>query len=122
MKTKTSTLTGLDLNRAVAMALGQELVYRDSGLGIVECVKTWLVKKDGLHFYIPNYATDITAAWPIIVKQKISLGYTSDGEAYADSDENAAVSRVEYGPDPITAAMRCFVASVLGDEVNLEAP
>lgn len=122
---KTSTLTGPELNAAVAMALGQK-VYRipkplETGTVLVlschDDVPSWPQSRR-----IPKYSTDIAAAWPIMKKHKIAIDYTED-EAYANVYRNEGVGQELVGegddPDPQIAALRAFVASVFGDEVEL---
>jgi len=108
---KTSTLTGADLNRAVALALGHEVVCADDDpTDFAMIVEGYVVR-------IPNYATDITAAWPIIVANKIELAH--NGFIWC-ARGTSPPTLWQKDDDPITAAMRCFVASVFGDDVNLE--
>jgi hypothetical protein len=62
-----------------------------------------------------HYSTDWAQGGPIIEREKIEL--THDGfewwaRIWADEDYE--------GPTPLVAAMRCYVASKLGDEVKLE--
>ena len=94
MKLKTSELQGSALDWAVAKC--------EVGDAINEI--------DDPHFY----STDWALAGPIIEREKIEL--THDGfewwaRIWADEDYE--------GPTPLIAAMRCYVASVLGDEVEV---
>lgn len=121
---KTATLTGDNLNRAVAMALGHELVQvgvsapglpADHGL-------RWAMLVEGRACLIPDYAGDIALAWPIMVANKIALDYTEDG-AYANVYKVVGMNLELIGEgddlDPLVACMRAFVHSVLGDDVEL---
>ncbi len=145
---KPATLTGQDLNRAVAMSLGLKVYAGDnlnklmwSGKGPPAEFPWYVLHMSGNEAYfepLPNYAGDITAAWPIIVKSGINifLRYASRGpnhvqdvwdalikpEFYSTGRPDSGVKKeaMASGPDPITAALRCFVASVYGDEINLE--
>ncbi len=80
---KTNTLTGADLNRAVAMALGHNVVIIDS---VVDMIKRMATPrrvavigdpaKPGDFMFtrsIPDYAGDIAEAWPILERHSISL-------------------------------------------------
>ena len=65
--------------------------------------------------------TDWIQGGPIIERERINLTVDTSGEqawnAWPDfgmSDEFCA-----FGPTPLIAAMRCFVASKLGDEVEI---
>ena len=70
---------------------------------------------------VPAYSTDWAQGGPIIERETIGLvcqqpestsrcayRQTPDGEVF-----------YYYGPTPLIAAMRCFVTSVLGDEVEV---
>ena len=97
---KTSELTGAALDWAVAQAEG----------------KTWAVWRfvewhsDG----DLNYSTDWAQGGAIIECEGISL------YLYSDSEWNAHLGGKEYcATNPLVAAMRCYVASKLGDEVEV---
>lgn len=117
---KTSTLTGADLNRAVAMSLG--LRVSKDGKSYWEVVEGY-----GLDdFPLPNYAGDIAAAWPIIAGNEVDIafglrhsekGVVCVSQTYSALEEGTIT---ESDCDPLVAAMRCFVASVYGDEIDLE--
>ena len=62
-----------------------------------------------------HYSTDWAQGGPIIEREKMTLEWTGeDWMAYIRHDEEY------FGPTPLIAAMRCYVASKLGDEVKLE--
>jgi hypothetical protein len=97
---KTSDLEGEMLNRAVAKCEGQ--VYHGPA---------WT-----------KYSTDWAQGGPIIEQERIAIWF----EKYDDIDSAlpvwAAVRFNEqdyYGSTPLIAAMRCYVASKLGEEVEL---
>lgn len=53
---------------------------------------------------------------PIIEREHITL------RCYTDALWDASIGRLDYvadGPTPLIAAMRCYVASKLGDEVDV---
>jgi hypothetical protein len=92
MKTKTSELTGAALDWAVAMA------------------ENWA----GADFEIKPYSTDWAQGGPIIERERITPEWTGeDWMAYIKHDEEV------FGSTPLIAAMRCYVASKLGDEVEI---
>ena len=63
-----------------------------------------------------NYSTDWAQGGPIIERQEIELiPKGMHWDAYADEDFHVPYS----GPTPLIAAMRCYVASKLGDEVEI---
>ena len=64
---------------------------------------------------IHPYSTDWADGGPIIEREKITLEWTGENWcAYIRHDEE------EFGITPMIAAMRCYVASKLGD--NIEIP
>lgn len=106
---KTSELTGPALDWAVAKCEGAFIDTLDDTQG------PWV---DG-----PTYVGDLsgynpTVNWaqggPIIEREKITLEWTGeDWMAYIRHDEEF------FGPTPLIAAMRCYVTSKLGDEVEV---
>jgi hypothetical protein len=65
--------------------------------------------------YSPS--TDWAQGGPIIEREKMQLTYSdgADWGAYIWTGQNFA----GWGPTPLVAAMRCYVASQLGDEVDI---
>ena len=57
---------------------------------------------------------------PIIEREKIGLKYTGAAMEFV-AWVNGELSTVHdhYGPTPLIAAMRCYVASKMGDEIEL---
>jgi hypothetical protein len=89
---KTSELTGNALNWAVNKAEGLD---------------DWLAPV--------NYCGQWEHGGPIIERERLTVGWVADTWA-------AVVGLVEHkqiGPTPLIAAMRCYVASKLGDVVNV---
>jgi len=88
---KTSELTGAALNWAVNYAEGLRGIFAP-----VDYCDRW---SDG---------------GPIIERERIEL-------VICGSDWRASLEDAprQYGPTPLIAAMRCYVASRLGDEVNV---
>lgn len=113
-------LTGLNLNRAVAMALGYSVEPVD------ECGDVWIeYHNPDKYLVLPNYDTDIAVSWPIIVANKISIvwagsqwcaTYGSVAEVFQRDGGNHFQGT---GDDPLIAALRCFVAKVYGDSIDL---
>ena len=120
---KTSELTGDDLDWAVAKCEGPNSVaacyYDDDGLPI------YLEEADR-HVWEPS--TDWAQGGPIIERENISVWETCT-EVEDPQEWMAITSRRTWGedgerdascgPTPLIAAMRCFVASRLGDEVEI---
>jgi hypothetical protein len=101
MKTKTSELTGAALDWAVAQI--------ESGAGPDKAEKQW--RYFGRTFH-PS--TDWAQGGPIIEREYIWLEI-NEGQCYAHKNG------LEFyeGDTPLIAAMRCYVASKLGDEVEV---
>lgn len=113
---KTSELTGAALDWAVAQCEVMRDDYRDRGL---------LVHRIGYGQPMPLYSTDWSQGGPIIESEGISSLYlyvTDDPFRWAAS-EKPSIRNVKpksiYGPTLLIAAMRCYVASKLGDEVEV---
>ena len=106
---KTSELTGAALDWAAAKCEGED--YRDiatySGIG--------------QEFSPTNYSTDWAQGGPIIEREGINLfqrkgAAAREGRAWlAYDNKNPEMT----GPTPLIAAMRCFVASKMGDTVEI---
>jgi hypothetical protein len=104
MKVKTSELAGPALDCAVTMALSL-----------------------GEYWDTDDYSTNWALAGPIIEREGISTAIDTSGvfegfvwfasvdDILVDPDEAIGVR----GPTPLIAAMRCYVASKLGDEVEI---
>jgi len=105
---KTSELTGAALDWAVAKCEGREWESADSFLAYHEPGDM-------------NYSTDWAQGGPVIERENIGLvcqqpestqrcayRQTPDGEVF-----------YYYGPTPLIAAMRCYVASKLGDNIDI---
>lgn len=136
MKIKTNELTGSVLDWAVAKAAGL-LEPRDYyGKMVPSVVLDMEYWSDGTPFvrlnpcpdvyYTADYtpSTDWAQGGPIIEREKISLEFLAGaGDAGADvwvaaRTEGLAIFEME-GWTPLRAAMRCYVASKLGDEVEI---
>jgi len=97
---KTSELIGSALDYAVAQCAGIETTNYSGAL---------VIRTDG-DWWQPS--TDWEQGGPIIEREKITIEWTGeDWMAYIWHDHEW------FGPTPLIAAMRCFVASKLGDEV-----
>lgn len=125
MKIKTSELTGAALDWAVAKCEG-ERYFAESGVNGI-----------GMEFDATRYSTDWSQGGPIIEREGILLrpirhpGHSMDGLWLATFDPGNTGTMVQFvkrknwprryheGPTPLIAAMLCYVASKLGDEVDL---
>ena len=110
---KTSELTGAALDWAVAKCEG----CSEKQLNKVDM---WLhIRQQGAF----RFSTQWAAGGPIIERERIGI-WPSDsieGMWAARPDYEVYPERLppSYGPTPMIAAMRCYVASKLGDEVEL---
>ena len=118
---KTSELTGAALDWAVAKCEGATDFWFDT-------VATYWVKLNGedralrygwAQAYLPS--TDWSQGGPIIERERINIRPNQ-----ADSRFKAFVvipptglAHRQDGPTPLIAAMRCYVASKLGDDVEI---
>jgi hypothetical protein len=110
MAVKTSELTGAALDWAVTECEG--------GLDDVEY---WHLLWHKSSF---TYSTDWSQGGPIIEREIISVSHDTAGQTIEWAAWTPAPIRDEaeafgYGPTPLIAAMRCYVASKLGNEVEI---
>lgn len=103
---KTSELTGVALDWAVAKCEGNEIKIRKG------------------HFWMPteSYSTDWAQGGLIIERENISIVREGDAGNWVASVYNYAKADWHLhteGTTPLIAAMRCYVASKLGDEVDI---
>jgi hypothetical protein len=76
-----------------------------------------------MEFPATDYSTDWSQGGPIIEREGIAtkkwLGaWQAEVEFLPDDDTHYRYGK-SYGPTPLIAAMRCYVASKLGDEVEV---
>jgi len=126
---KTSELTRAALNWAVAQAEGDKVFRPRLGRPSNWDKEAWL--KDGsddrwvvrvenpkvAHFvdWTYNPSGDWMQGGPIIEREKIDLQWDMNRW-------NAAIGTMRWyigGPTPLIAAMRCYVASKLGDDIDV---
>jgi len=106
MKIKTAELTGAALAWAVAKCEG----FAPFTDGI-----SWIIDKAGTWVQLPKYSTDWAQGGPIIEREKIAVQFGPQWTAV----HHKHLGRFHYGPTPLVAAMRTYVASKLGDEVEV---
>lgn len=106
---KTSELTGAALDWAVAKCEGEDYSPVITYNGI------------GQEFPATNYSTDWAQGGPIIEREKISVEIKPHGYWMASFQYNYPDNKefLTLGDTPLIAAMRCYVASKLGDEVEI---
>jgi hypothetical protein len=121
---KTSELTGMALNWAVAKCEGRgyvmdETEYAPDG----RTYQRGTAQATG-----PHYSTDWAQGGPIIEREMIQLtphcmvnplyGWAAAYRSFDEDDDVYALFR-KRGKTPLIAAMRCYVASKLGDDVDV---
>ena len=110
MKVKTNELTGAALDWAVAKCEGEE----------VRLIKGQLETLWTDNGYKPS--TNWAEGGPIIEREGINLdNYAKNPKwsAWTPAPDRESGEAQAYGPTPLIAAMRCYVASKLGDEVEI---
>ena len=65
-----------------------------------------------------NPSTNWNHGGPIIDREKIVVDLSPDGRCCMMFEDENQIAE-EYGPTTLIAAMRCYVASKLGDEVEV---
>ena len=120
MKHKVSELTGGLLDAAVCLADGRKFQLRqidgrtycsrweEADYGFITSSMAW-------EWFSYQPSTSWATGGPIIERERLHLKPV--GNTYRCYDYNATIW--EYGPTPLIAAMRCYVASKLGGEVEI---
>jgi len=101
MKIKTSELIGSALNWAVT-----------------KCETGQPLDRNGPFLVAFKYSTDWAQGGPIIEREGICVDLLLNGQWIAASRKVEGAT-MYCGPTPLIAAMRCYVASKLGDEVEI---
>lgn len=127
---KTSELTGRALGAAVALAEGREFVpYPATDYAADEACRRGLIArwKDGRN---RDYAcmrcqseAELDVSWercgPIIEQEKIDVMWSYSSDCWIAISYLRDECVEGYGRTPLIAAMRCYVASKFGDEVQI---
>ena len=115
---KTFDLIGIALNWAVSQA--EDLDYEWDNFGVFEEKTERYNDLEYAVSYEPS--TNWTQGGPIIERERITLinnEPTTTWIASVPGTEFTKCRVLEYGHTPLIAAMRCFVASKLGDEIDI---
>lgn len=129
MKTiKTSELTGAALDWAVEFA--QQIQFNETRV-VKICrqeltTPAWIEVENNPgsapHFHRASYSTDWAQGGPIIEREWLDVipwqNKSDEGMRWYCDQYDGNLCR-QYGPTPLIAAMRCYVASKLGDEVEI---
>jgi hypothetical protein len=115
---KTSELTGAALDWAVAICEGWKTVHVN---GVLMLRHYHPEKAHTPHCYVEDfgYSTNWAQGGPIIEREKIRLDTTWNFEDGYWSARMDTVGGWWLGDTPLVAAMRCYVASQLGDTVDI---
>ena len=134
MKIKTSELIGPALDWAVAKSEGKyvttiaeftaawDSASRNNFRHRHEHLGEWIVLgQPGEVQALPKYFTDWAQGGPIIEQEKIDLECQRDQlwQATCWDGVNRSTIKIRSGETPLIAAMRCYVASKLGGEVEI---
>lgn len=111
---KTADLSGVALNWAVAKSEG----WTTKRCGC-ECNCLQHRNPFGRPNVVPKFSTDWSLAGPIIERELLDLSadtrHPADTRWQADNGQDKA----SCGPTPLVAAMRCYVVSKFGDEIDV---
>lgn len=114
MKIKTSELTGAALDWMVAKCEGQALLDPHNN----EWEYCWnLLGDNSGDYYSPS--TNWAQGGPLIQMYEIDLKVVEEGMWQASNFFNDLAIHRFVGYSPLEAAMRCYVAFKLGDEVEI---
>lgn len=108
---KTSELTGAALDWAVAKCEGVLLVEHIDGL----C--SWLEHEVFGYWVVYSPSTDWAQGGPIIAREALCINTQLTRFDWQALDFHGNIT--QFGSTPLIAAMRCYVASKLGDEVDV---
>ena len=115
MKIKTQDLTGEALDWAVAKCENPEWPDEEVIINV-----TMFDDHDGT---IYNYSTNWQLAGPIIEREGIYINCLRQPDYYRsavwEAWPYASTKFIQQGPTPLVAAMRCYVASKLGEEIDI---
>jgi hypothetical protein len=112
---KTSELTGAALDWAVAKCEGKNGVLHDDG--ITRCIV--VAAPSGVYKGTYRPTTNWAQGGPIIEREWLDITpwpNESDEELQWQCKQHDSIDCVAFGPTPLIAAMRCYVASKLGDD------
>ena len=115
MKIRVSNATNIQLDWLVAKCTGKNGVLHDDG--ITRCIV--IAAASGVYKGTFKPTENWSLGGPLIEREGLHLrksGCEWQCDYWNESTLNFDTS---YGPTPLIAAMRCFVASKLGDEVEV---
>jgi hypothetical protein len=83
---------------------------------VTKCETGQPLDRNGPFLVAFKYSTDWAQGGPIIERECMYLEYSGIWRAYCTQNGNSFMS---VGATPLIAAMRCYVASKLGEEVEI---
>ena len=107
---KTSELQGAALDWAVAKIEFPDPDYEDADRFV------YIHGDDEFHF---TPSTDWAQGGPIIEREKIGVSTDAFDTWMAWIYDGLEMVGIEHGPTPLIAAMRCYIASKMEDEVKV---
>lgn len=116
---KTSELTGAALDWAVAKCEGHNVFIKHAP------VQVMYTPKGKRSWYIYTPSTNWSQGGPIIEREMREHGFDLWSGIHIPHGQFAAtycrgaIDSYVYGPTPLIAAMRCYVASKLGDDIEI---
>jgi len=118
---KTSELTGAALDWAVAKCEGHNVFIKHAP------VQVMYTPKGKRSWYIYTPSTNWAQSGPIIEREKITIAYGEEevdwfacvGDSRRFDDDTPDGLNTLVGHTPLIAAMRCYVASKLGDNIDI---
>ena len=105
---KTNELTGAALDWAVAKCEGVSVRWSAAHEQLLV---------EGYPYMVWQPSTNWSQGGPIIEREKLDLWWCKGNQFYTSTHQEGTT--VEDGPTPLIAAMRCYVASKLGDDIDL---
>jgi len=120
---KTSNMIGNQLDWAVAICEGAICVREGENAGRLHWPSPKFGAEPKWSLNAPAYSTDWSISGPILEQNEIQLKKVGikTWRARIDLDEGDAMIQDGEGETQLIAAMRCYVLSVLGDEVDVPA-
>ena len=120
MKVKTSELIDAALDWAVAQAIGTKPVYNWRAFGAKHYGAWETAPAFGSAVMLRPYSSDWAQGGPIKTRERISTQIKHDGWWVACIyNMNDDPTYIKLAHSELVAAMRCYVASKLGDEVDI---
>lgn len=115
----TFSLIGRALDWAVAKCEGRKIEFNYQYTEETRFDGWWQL---GPNHWQPlnSYSTNWAQGGPIIERERIGVKYTGNAlEFVAWRNGLRSIKYDKYGPTPLIAAMRCYVASKLGDAIQI---